>query len=107
MPTEPEIALISDGVFFSRPAPLPRGKHNIARDEVQAAQRERRRSRWVSAAIVVAPVALALVYVLWIATPRYEAESRFFVQSASGQQSGGGGAANLLTTGNMAGMLGG
>ncbi len=41
MPTEPEIALISDGVFFSRPAPLPRGKHNIARNEVQAAQRER------------------------------------------------------------------
>jgi AcrR family transcriptional regulator len=41
MPPEPEIALISDGVFFTRPAPLPRGKHNIARDEVQAAQRER------------------------------------------------------------------
>ncbi|ARP84683.1 sugar ABC transporter [Bordetella genomosp. 8] len=44
---------------------------------------------------------------LLIATPRYEAESRFFVQSGAGQQSGGGGAANLLTTGNMAGMLGG
>ncbi|MFC4275361.1 sugar ABC transporter [Achromobacter aloeverae] len=43
---------------------------------------------------------------LCIATPRYEAESRFFVQSASGQP-GGGGAANLLTTGNMSGMLGG
>lgn len=77
------------------------------RRERQAALRERRRSRWVSAAIVVAPVALALVYVLCIATPRYEAESRFFVQSASGQQSAGSGAANLLTTGNMAGMLGG
>ncbi|OZI38639.1 sugar ABC transporter [Bordetella genomosp. 10] len=44
---------------------------------------------------------------LCLATPRYEAESRFFVQSSSGQQSGGGGAASLLTTGNMAGMLGG
>lgn len=48
---------------------------------------------------------LALVYVFHLATPRYEAESRFFVQSSSGQQSGG--AANLLTTGNMGGMLGG
>ncbi|OZI63531.1 sugar ABC transporter [Bordetella genomosp. 11] len=44
---------------------------------------------------------------LCIATPRYEAESRFFVQSGSGQDSGGGGAASLLTTGNMGGMLGG
>jgi capsular polysaccharide transport system permease protein len=52
-------------------------------------------------------VALALVYVLFIATPRYEAESRFFVQSGSGQSSAGAGAGNLLTTGNMAGMLGG
>ena len=49
----------------------------------------------------------ALIYVLCIATPRYEAESRFFVQSGSGQQGGGGGAASLLTTGNMGGMLGG
>lgn len=48
-----------------------------------------------------------MAYVLWIATPRYEAESRFFVQSASSQQSGGAGAASLLTTGNMSGMLGG
>jgi capsular polysaccharide transport system permease protein len=61
----------------------------------------------MNAAIVVAPVVLALVYVLCIATPRYEAESRFFVQSGSGQQSAGGGAANFLTTGNMSGMLGG
>ena len=52
------------------------------------------------------PVVLALIYVLCIATPRYEAESRFFVQSGSSQQ-GGGGAASLLTTGNMGGMLGG
>ncbi|ANN80201.1 sugar ABC transporter [Bordetella flabilis] len=42
-----------------------------------------------------------------IATPRYEAESRFFVQSGSGQQSAGAGAGNLLSTGNMPAMLGG
>lgn len=77
------------------------------RRDRQAALRERRRQRWINALIVVAPVALALVYVFWLATPRYEAESRFFVQSGSGQQSAGGGATNLLTTGNMQGMLGG
>lgn len=50
----------------------------------------------------------ALVYAMFIATPRYEAESRFFVQSGSGQQqAAGGGASSLLTTGNMTGMLGG
>ncbi|MCI2811101.1 sugar ABC transporter [Eoetvoesiella caeni] len=43
----------------------------------------------------------------FLATPRYEAESRFFVQSASGQQGGAGAAASLLTTGNSGGMLGG
>lgn len=44
---------------------------------------------------------------LFVATPRYEAESRFFVQSGSGQQGGGAMAASLLTTGNSGGMLGG
>lgn len=77
------------------------------RRERQSSLRERRRHRWINAFIVIAPVVLALVYVLCIATPRYEAESRFFVQSGSGQQGGGGGAASLLTTGNMGGMLGG
>ncbi|CAM5179537.1 hypothetical protein CDEN61S_02823 [Castellaniella denitrificans] len=54
-------------------------------------------------------MALALIYVCSVATPRYEAESRFFVQSASGQQggAGAGAAASLLTTGNSGGMLGG
>jgi capsular polysaccharide transport system permease protein len=53
-------------------------------------------------------VVFALIYVLWIATPRYDAESRFFVQSGSDQQSGGGAAASsLLSTGNMSSMLGG
>ena len=57
--------------------------------------------------IVIAPVAIALVYVCFIATPRYEAESRFFVQSASSSQGGAGAAGSLLTTGNSGGMLGG
>jgi capsular polysaccharide transport system permease protein len=53
-------------------------------------------------------VALALVYLLFIAMPRYEAESRFFVQSSSGQQAGASGPPNFLATGNnMSGMLGG
>lgn len=77
------------------------------RRERQSALHERRRHRWINALIVVAPVLLALVYVFFVATPRYEAESRFFVQSASGQQGGAGAAASLLTTGNSGGMLGG
>lgn len=75
--------------------------------ERQAAVRERRRHRWINAVIVVAPVVLALIYVLCIATPRYEAESRFFVQSSSDQQSAGAAAASLLSTGGSGGMLGG
>ncbi|SAH91847.1 MPA2 protein component of an ABC-type polysaccharide export system [Bordetella ansorpii] len=77
------------------------------RREREAALRARRRRRWMSAFIVVAPVVCALVYAMNIATPRYEAESRFFVQSGSNQQAGGVGAASLLTTGNGGGMLGG
>ena len=73
------------------------------RRERQQALRERRRRRWISAIIVVAPVVCALIYALSLATPRYEAESRFFVQSGSGQPSAGPGAAGLLTTGNAAG----
>lgn len=69
--------------------------------------RERRRHRWINALVVAVPVALALIYVSVLATPRYEAESRFFVQSASSQQGGGGATASLLTTGNSGGMLGG
>ncbi|CAM4052201.1 sugar ABC transporter [Bordetella muralis] len=75
--------------------------------ERRAALRERRRHRWINAFIVVTPVAIALAYALLIATPRYEAESRFFVQSASAQQSAMSGAAGFLTTGSSGGMLGG
>jgi capsular polysaccharide transport system permease protein len=70
------------------------------------ALRQRRRQRWINAGIVFIPVAVALVYVLNIAAPRYEAESRFFVQSSSGQSSGAG-AAGLLSAGGMGGMVGG
>ena len=58
------------------------------RRERESALRERRRYRWINVLIVIAPVASALVYACLIATPRYEAESRFFVQSASSQQGG-------------------
>ena len=77
------------------------------RRERQSALRERRRRRWINVLIVIVPVAFALIYVWVLATPRYEAESRFFVQSASAQQGGGGAAGSLLTTGNSGGMLGG
>ena len=77
------------------------------RRDRQSALRERRRHRWINALIVMTPVVLALFYVFLVATPRYEAESRFFVQSASTGQQGGGGPSSLLTTGNSGGMLGG
>lgn len=77
------------------------------RHDRQAVLSERRRHRWINALIVIAPVVLAVVYTSFLATPRYEAESRFFVQSASAQQGGGGATASLLTTGNSGGMLGG
>ena len=68
--------------------PLTAAPRSNAAAERQAMVGERRRRRWLNALIVVAPVACALIYALSIATPRYEAESRF-VQSGSGQQGGG------------------
>jgi capsular polysaccharide transport system permease protein len=70
----------------------------------QAALDRRRRQRWIGAGIVLAPVLAAWLYAVLIAAPRYDAESRFFVQSSSGQQ---GGPPTLLAPGNAAGMLGG
>ena len=32
---------VADGVFFSAPGPLPRGRHRLSREQVQGAQRER------------------------------------------------------------------
>lgn len=32
---------IADGVFLTEPGPLPRGRHGLGREQVQAAQRER------------------------------------------------------------------
>lgn len=37
----PDIAGIADGVFFTVPERLPRGRHGLSREEVRAAQRER------------------------------------------------------------------
>src|SRR5690606_36913159 len=79
----------------------------LRRRERQAVLRERRRHRWVNVFIVLVPVVLAFVYASLLATPRYEAEARFFVQSASTQQGAAGTTASLLTTGNSGGMLGG
>lgn len=36
-----EIERITEGVFFTTPAMLPRGKHDMARDDIVAAQKER------------------------------------------------------------------
>jgi len=40
-PRLPTVERISDGVFFSIPATLPRGRHELTRDQVLAVQRER------------------------------------------------------------------
>jgi capsular polysaccharide transport system permease protein len=95
-------------VDSARPSSASESESEIDRRhrERQAAVRERRRHRWINVVIVIAPVVLALIYVLCIAAPRYEAESRFFVQSGSDQQSAGA-AASLLSTGGGGGMLGG
>ena len=36
-----EIASVRDGVFFTLPDALPRGRHNLTRDQIQSAQTER------------------------------------------------------------------
>lgn len=41
MPEETAIASICDGVFFTHPGALPRGKHKLARDDVLGIQRDR------------------------------------------------------------------
>ncbi len=44
MPTRTESetpSSVTEGVFFSDPGPLPRGRHSLPRGQVQAAQRER------------------------------------------------------------------
>lgn len=40
MPAD-EIPSITDGVFFTHPGALPRGKHTLSRDDVRAIQRDR------------------------------------------------------------------
>lgn len=41
MPTETAIPSIADGVFFTHPGQLPRGKHHLDRDDVRTVQRDR------------------------------------------------------------------
>jgi AcrR family transcriptional regulator len=38
---EAPIACVTDGVFFTPPAALPRGRHKLTREQVQSAQRDR------------------------------------------------------------------
>ena len=38
---KPDVEPIQDGVFFTLPDALPRGRHNLPRDQVREAQRER------------------------------------------------------------------
>lgn len=56
--------------------------------------------------MVLAPVVLAALYRLFIAVPRYEAQSHFSVQSGSSQSVAGAGAGSLLTTGGGLGAAG-
>jgi AcrR family transcriptional regulator len=39
--SSPSIAPVTDGVFFTLPGTLPRGRHKLTREQVSAAQRER------------------------------------------------------------------
>ncbi|WP_232680723.1 TetR/AcrR family transcriptional regulator [Nocardioides sp. R-C-SC26] len=41
MSEAPELPRIREGVFFTTPDPLPRGRHGLSRDDVLRAQRER------------------------------------------------------------------
>lgn len=69
--------------------------------------RVRRRQRLVTLALVFVPVALAALYALVFAAPRYAAESRFSVRSSATQSVGQTASASLLASGNAGGMAGG
>ncbi|SAK87607.1 capsule polysaccharide export ABC transporter transmembrane protein [Caballeronia pedi] len=72
-----------------------------------AAQRERRRSRWITLGVILAPVVIAAVYANFIAVPRYSADARFSVRSSSSPPAFPGAAGGLLTTGDSSGLAGG
>ncbi|WP_233154825.1 sugar ABC transporter [Candidimonas nitroreducens] len=74
------------------------------RHEREISLQRRRRRRWVNVAVVLAPVVLVALYKLFIAVPRYEAQSRFAVQSGYGQSMAGSGVGGSLLT--MGGGLG-
>lgn len=73
----------------------------------EAALRGRRRQRLVTLGLVLVPVALAALYALVFAAPRYGAEARFSVRSSMTQASAQGGTASLLSSGNAGSALGG
>lgn len=74
------------------------------RDE---ALRRRRRRRWANVGVVLAPVVLTALYMVFIAVPRYEAQSHFAVQSSAGQTAGpAAGVASFLSTGSGPGSAG-
>lgn len=70
------------------------------RREREASLRLRRRRRWANVFVVLAPVVLAALYMMYVAVPRYEAQSNFSVQSGTGQPSAGAGSVSILTTGS-------
>ncbi|WP_236592410.1 sugar ABC transporter [Paraburkholderia metrosideri] len=72
-----------------------------------AAQRERRRRRWITVGVILAPVLLCFLYVEFIAVPRYSAESRFSVRSSSGQTAASTAAGGLLSTGDNSSSIAG
>lgn len=72
----------------------------------EAALRGRRRQRLVTFGLALVPVALAALYALVFAAPRYGAEARFSVRSSMAQAAQGG-TASLLSSGNGGSAVGG
>jgi len=73
----------------------------------QQALAERRRRRWATLALLLVPVLVAGLYAMFVAAPRYSAESRFSVRSGVSQATGPAGTPSLLATGGGAGAAGG
>jgi capsular polysaccharide transport system permease protein len=73
------------------------------------ARKRRLRHRLTTLAVVFTPVALAALYLLFLATPQYAAESRFSVQASqmnnSSSSSSGSAVTSLLSTGGGLGGL--
>jgi capsular polysaccharide transport system permease protein len=68
--------------------------------ERAAALRGRRRRRWMTFGVVAAPVVLAVLYLAFVAVPRYSAETRFSVRSSFARPGATGAAGSMLMTGS-------